>query len=38
MEIDDCHNDGYCTNTKGSYTCHCNTGYIGNGTTCSGMV
>ena len=31
-----CHNNATCTNTDGSFTCACNTGYTGNGVTCSG--
>ena len=29
-----CHTNAICTNTIGSYDCHCNTGYVGNGTKC----
>ena len=31
-----CHTHATCTNTEGSYTCACNNGYSGDGTTCSG--
>ena len=31
-----CHNNAICTNTDGSFTCACNTGYGGNGVTCTG--
>ena len=31
-----CHVRATCTNTVGSHTCACNTGYYGNGSTCSG--
>ena len=34
--INDCHEYANCTNSDGSYTCACNTGYIGNGSTCGG--
>jgi len=32
-----CHADATCYNTVGSYKCSCNTGYEGDGYTCSGM-
>ena len=31
-----CHESALCTNTNGSFTCQCQNGYIGNGTTCNG--
>ena len=31
-----CHNNAKCLNTKGSFTCSCNTGHSGNGTKCEG--
>ena len=33
-----CHADAFCTNTVGSFTCECNTGYSGNGVTCEGKT
>ena len=33
---DNCHDDAQCTNTDGSFTCMCNSGYMGDGTTCTG--
>ena len=31
-----CATDATCTNTDGSFTCACNTGFSGNGVTCAG--
>jgi hypothetical protein len=33
--LDDCHADAACTNAEGSYSCTCNEGFTGDGTTCS---
>ena len=35
-DIDACHSDARCKNTKGSYNCTCNIGYEGNGHDCTG--
>jgi len=32
-----CHQNGVCTNIHGSYTCHCATGYSGDGRQCTGI-
>ena len=32
-----CNSNAACTNTAGSFTCACNVGYTGPGTTCTGM-
>ena len=31
-----CHHNASCTNTEGSYTCNCQSGYSGNGSICEG--
>ena len=33
---DSCHDNATCHNTRGSYVCYCNTGYVGNGSSCLG--
>jgi len=33
-----CHANGNCTNTKGSFYCACHTGYSGDGNTCVGKT
>jgi len=33
---DNCHDQATCTNTIGSFTCACNSGYTGNGVNCDG--
>ncbi|KAI8482586.1 carbohydrate binding [Branchiostoma belcheri] len=34
---DNCDDDATCTNTDGSFTCSCNTGYTGDGVTCTAL-
>ena len=35
MELDGCANDAACTDTDGSYECTCNSGFTGDGFTCT---
>ena len=34
-ELDNCDKDAECTNTIGNFTCACNTGFNGDGYSCS---
>lgn len=33
--MDDCHDNAVCTDTDGSFTCACESGYSGDGKTCT---
>ena len=35
--LNDCSPNATCTNTNGSYTCTCDTGYTGDGFNCTGI-
>ena len=37
LDIDNCDQQATCTNNHGSYSCACNNGWTGNGTSCEGM-
>jgi len=37
MGTHNCNANANCTNTIGSFNCTCNSGYSGNGVSCSGM-
>uniref|UniRef100_A0A8C4QKI4 EGF-like domain-containing protein n=1 Tax=Eptatretus burgeri TaxID=7764 RepID=A0A8C4QKI4_EPTBU len=36
LTTDVCHHNANCSNTNGSYNCHCKSGYHGNGGSCTG--
>lgn len=38
MDTDMCHQQAFCVNTDGSYTCTCNSGYNGSGLECIGNM
>ncbi len=37
LDSDNCDANAACTNTAGSFTCACNSGYSGDGVTCTGQ-
>ena len=37
VDLDNCDVQATCTNSLGSYSCACNTGWTGDGFTCEGM-
>ena len=37
-DVDDCHAQAICSNSVGSFSCTCHTGYTGNGKHCSGAL
>lgn len=38
LGTDDCIDNAECSNTIGSFTCTCSTGYTGDGETCTGKI
>ena len=37
-DTNNCDKNARCTNTEGSYSCRCVTGYVGDGTNCTGNL
>ena len=37
-DTNNCDKNARCTNTEGSYSCRCVTGYVGDGTNCTGKL
>ena len=35
LGIDNCHPNAICNNTNGSFSCHCNPGFVGDGVNCT---
>lgn len=38
LRLDNCDIEATCSNTQGSFSCTCNPGWSGSGTTCAGMI
>ena len=38
IDLNNCDENAQCTNTDGSYTCSCNTGYVGDGVSCTSKL
>ena len=37
-DLNNCHANAQCTNTKGSFSCFCNPGYTGDGINCTSKI
>ena len=37
-DLNNCHADAQCTNSKGNFTCTCNPGYTGDGINCTSKI
>ena len=38
QDLDNCHKMAFCNNTLDGFSCHCLPGYVGNGTSCEGIL
>lgn len=36
-DLDNCHQNAFCVNSVGHFTCMCEPGYTGNGVTCTAL-